>query len=30
VLDGSLDGWEKLQSHPIFGIRAKFELKARS
>ena len=25
VLDGSMDGWVKLQSHPIFGIRAKFE-----
>jgi hypothetical protein len=30
VLEGSMDGWEKLQSHPIFGIRAKFELKSRS
>jgi hypothetical protein len=26
VLDGSMDGWEILQSHPIFGIRAGFEL----
>ncbi|MFM8764660.1 MAG: hypothetical protein ACKOEZ_07490, partial [Spartobacteria bacterium] len=26
VLNGSMDGWEKLQSHPIFGIRSRFEL----
>ncbi|MFN6017313.1 MAG: hypothetical protein ACK49N_07025 [Verrucomicrobiota bacterium] len=25
VLDGSMDGWEKLQAHSIFGVRAKFE-----
>ena len=26
VLDGSSEGWETLRSHPIFGIRADFEL----
>ena len=26
VLDGTLDGWEKLRTHPIIGIRAGFEL----
>ena len=26
VLDGSLDGWKKLEAHPIFGLRARFEL----
>jgi len=26
VLDGSLDGWKKLEAHPIYGIRARFEL----
>jgi hypothetical protein len=30
LLDGSMDGWEELQSHPIFGIRAKFEPIAKS
>jgi hypothetical protein len=28
VLDGSMDGWEKLQSHPIFGIRSRFEIRS--
>jgi hypothetical protein len=26
VLDGSVDGWQGMQSHPIFGIRAGHEL----
>jgi hypothetical protein len=25
VLDGSFDGWKKLEAHPIFGIRANYE-----
>jgi hypothetical protein len=25
VLDGSLDGWQKLANDPIYGRRARFE-----